>query len=174
MIPVNLTAVELLDFVDDPCFTGSTDEIELEIDKGTPAPSARALIEDILARSRDVGPWRVDLLEQSETDVAVIEPNLETVGTSYGKALVESIVGHSIDAAPLPVGWYGVADGFSASDWVGSPASDAAAMYRATIAYTGNNHPLIRCIPRIPKRLISRPGEDPGGPEPSVGGGGAS
>jgi hypothetical protein len=108
MMPVEFAAIELLDYVDEPCFTGSIDEIELEIDKGTPAPSARALIEDILGRSRDVGPWPADLLEQSETDVAVIEPNLETVGTASVKALVESIVGHSIDAAPALVGWSGV------------------------------------------------------------------
>jgi len=107
MVPANLTAVELLDLVDQPCFTGSIDQIELEIDKGTPAPSARALIDEILARSRAVGPWP-DLLEQSETDVAVIEPKLAIVGRSSGKALVESIVGRRIDAAPMPVGWSGV------------------------------------------------------------------
>ena len=100
MVPASLTAVELLDFVDQPCFTGSIDEIELEISRGTPAPAVRALLQDIRARSRDVGPWPADLLEQSETDVAVIEPNLEIAGASSGQALVESIVGRSIDVGP--------------------------------------------------------------------------
>ena len=102
-VPVSFTAVELLSFLDEACIAGLLDEVEMEIDKGLAAPSAGTLIDDILARSRAVAASPVDLLEESETGVFATELDLGTGSSSSGKALVESVLGHSVDAAPGPV-----------------------------------------------------------------------
>ena len=76
----SLTAIELLDFVDEPCYANLVDQVETEINWGSASSSStEALVESILERSRSTSAWSVDLLEQSETEA---EETRLTTGSS--------------------------------------------------------------------------------------------
>ena len=75
LIEPSLTAIELLEFVGDSCYSGLVDRIETEIDRGiSSSTSTQALLDSILERSRATSTWSVDLLELSETEVESVSP----------------------------------------------------------------------------------------------------
>jgi hypothetical protein len=66
-----LSAVELLDALDAPCYAEMVDQIEIEIDKGFDSTaSTEALIESIYARSRPTGS--VEYLELLEAETGLV------------------------------------------------------------------------------------------------------
>jgi hypothetical protein len=122
------SAVDLLEYVDDPCYTGIVAEIETEIDKGVSSmASTQALIERIYARSRPTGSVEyLELLESekslsgeeavvaaspigfsgvpslTETDQAEIELDRGWTGSLSTGALIESVLERSRAVAPWP------------------------------------------------------------------------
>ena len=66
-----LSAIELLDYMDAPCYAERIDQIEIEIDKGVNSmASTEALIESVYARSRPTGSVEYLELREAETGLA--------------------------------------------------------------------------------------------------------
>jgi hypothetical protein len=101
---VSFTAIELLNFVDEPCYAGLVDQVETEINWGlASSASTEALVESILERSRSTGSIEyLELLEQSEAEIGVgfarpsaNRPQAETrvgsvaASTSYFEAYID-------------------------------------------------------------------------------------
>ena len=63
----SLTAIDLLDVLDEPCYAALVDQVEFEIDHGAAAGSVEALINRVLGQMQPTSAWPADLLELSET-----------------------------------------------------------------------------------------------------------